>query len=129
MALRQSLAALPRESRPGRPLPKIHAAPSETLRDSANFQRMGFIPPRLFTTQASTRKHLGGIRQLMWIEGATHALHGFEVRLGKHLRHHLLLFFADTVLASDRTARLDTQFQNACGERLGGFLLSFDARV
>ena len=52
-----------------------------------------------FTAQACPRENLGGIRKLQGIEGAAHALHGFEVRLGEHLRHHMLLLFAHTVLA------------------------------
>src|SRR5581483_456953 len=45
------------------------------------------------------RKHLAGVEQQLWIEGAFQALLLLEVDLGEHLGHQVSLLNADTVLA------------------------------
>src|SRR5437868_2946880 len=76
-----------------------------------------------------TWKNFGRIRKLQWIESAADALHRLQVRLGEHLRHHVLLLFADPVLAGNRPALLDAQFEYALGQSLGGFFLARNAAI
>src|SRR5205807_1058919 len=64
---------------------------SEELRDPRRLQRMRLVGTRLLRAQAGTREHLGGVGQPLGIEGAAHALHGVEVRLGEHHGHERLL--------------------------------------
>ena len=74
-------------------------------------------------------KHFGGIRKQQRIERAAHALHRIQVRLGEHFRHHVFLLFAHAVLAGDRSALLDAQFQNPLRQPLGRFFLTGDAAI
>src|SRR5262249_29055546 len=66
---------------------------SEAFRDPGELKRMGMVFPGLFAAEARARENLCRVRQLFRIERTSHPLHGFEVRLGKHLRHHHLFLF------------------------------------
>src|SRR5215469_7230572 len=58
---------------------------SEAFRDPGELKRMGMVFPGLFAAEARARENLCRVRQLFRIERTSHPLHGFEVRLGKHL--------------------------------------------
>src|SRR5215472_2533033 len=83
----------------------------------------------LLPTEARRGKNLCGIRELEGVESTANALHGGEIRLGKHFRHHGLLFFADTVFSRDRAACRDTKLKDLKGKRESGFFLAGDAAV
>src|SRR6185312_1407785 len=64
-----------------------------------------------------------------WIESATHPLHGFQIGLAEHFRHGHFLVCTDAVLAGDRTARRDANFQDAVRQRLRRFFLPGDGPI
>src|SRR5579864_769960 len=103
--------------------------PSEKLRDSRDFQRMRLVGPGLFGAQAKPREDFAGIGELTRIEGAAHQLHRFQVRLGKHLRHHHLFLFAHSVFSSDRAAALNAQTKNVNRQLKGALFLARDGAV
>src|SRR5712692_2250947 len=108
--------------------PPCHSA-LEQFGNSREFERMRHVRARPFGAQPRPWEDLAGIRQPVRVERAAHALHRFEVGFRKHHRHELLLFLADAVLAGDRAARLDAEFQNAEGQLLGEALLPGDLAV
>src|SRR5208282_142062 len=108
---------------------RIAPAPSEALRDSGDLERMRLVTSGLFSAQPGAGKYFVGVGKLERVESAADELHGLEVRLAVHLRHHLLFLFTHAVFPGDGAACLDTQFEDAKGELLRSVLLSRDAAV
>ena len=52
-------------------------------------------------------KSFVGVGDVLRVEGAADALHGFEVGFGEHVAHGALLLAADAVLAGDGAAGFD----------------------
>jgi len=87
------------------------------------------VQPAQFGAAVELREYLAGIEQSLGIEGALHTLLLAEVDLGKHDRHQIALFDADSVLASQNAANLDTQLQNFGSKFLGLVQLAGDIGI
>ena len=60
---------------------------------------MRLVFARCLATQPRPWENLGRVGKMQRIEGAAHALHGFQIRLRVHLWHHVFLLFTNTMLA------------------------------
>src|SRR5271166_3485945 len=67
---------------------------------------------------AELRKHLPGIEQALFIEGAFETLLLVEVDLVEHRVHEVALLDADAVLAGQNAADLDAKPEDVAAERL-----------
>src|SRR5436190_17314192 len=88
---------------------------SVTLGEPSSLDRVLPVRTGDFAAEARSRKHLARITQAVWIEGAPHALHRFEVVFAEHLRHVGLLVGADAVLPGNRATGVDAVLQDLRG--------------
>jgi len=75
------------------------------------------------------RHGAAGVQEALGVEGGLETVEGLELGRAELHAHRVELLDADAVLAGDRAADLDAQFEDARAERLGTGKLFVDVRV
>src|SRR6202008_2181732 len=102
---------------------------SEALREAGGFDGVRNVFAGFLAAKPRRRKNFCRVGELERIESAPHALHGGEIRLGKHFGHHALFFFAHSVLTSDGSAGGEAKLEDFHRQRKGSILLAGDAAI